>query len=90
MVSAMKIQSTNPIHRLSEIIERMTKLALQLEPFYEAQGLLLKEGEQPDYEALEQLPAFRTLWLEKMELDQEKMRIMMRLALSFEVSPIDL
>lgn len=80
------ISTNNPIHRLSEIDERLTQITMALAPAYAAIDLLGTDDNQIDVTVIETHPVFGPLWTESQTLKSEQMKINMDRAIEWEIT----
>lgn len=75
------LKDSNPVHRVNAIIRKLQELSQKLAPFYAAFDLI--NDQDADISSLESVPAFRTLWLEKQQLDRELSTLLLTLAVVY-------
>lgn len=80
------LSSTNPIHRLREIDERLTQITMELAPAYLAIDLLGTDANGVDVTLIESHPKFGPLWSESQVLKSEHMKLTIEVAICYEVA----
>ncbi len=84
----MLISKSNPIHRVTELIQTITSLTAKLEPIYAAIRVVDELVIGADVSVIEAHPHYGPIWKEKFKAEKELELLLMEIGMILEAHPI--